>query len=98
MLDRGGLPAILETLNDGQPKLQQAYLTIIALLFASPTALAQHINKTNSLVPVSGISGGETSVTDAPFGRGSNKAPGECCILILRGLLFLWVLGAWVDT
>ena len=45
VLDRGGLPAMLETLNDGQPKLQQAYLNILNLLFAIPRDLAQAVNK-----------------------------------------------------
>ena len=41
VLDRGGLPAILETLHDGQPKLQQAYLNIINYLFSSREMLVR---------------------------------------------------------
>ena len=70
VLDRGGLPAILETLNDGQPKLQQAYLTIITLLFASPSALAKYTDKTS-------MSAMSAMPTEAPFGRGSSKSPGS---------------------
>jgi len=40
VLEVGGLPAILETLHDGQPKLQQAYLNILCVLFSSPARLA----------------------------------------------------------
>ena len=33
VLEKGGLPAIIDTLRDGQPKLQQAYLNIINIIF-----------------------------------------------------------------
>ena len=36
VLEKGGLPGIIEVLRDGAPKLQQAYLNIINMLFASP--------------------------------------------------------------
>ena len=49
VLDRGGLPAILETLNDGQPKLQQAYLNVINFLFASRVKVVEWYNKTKKL-------------------------------------------------
>lgn len=39
VLEKGGLPAMLETLQDGLPKLQQAYLNIISFLFCSPARL-----------------------------------------------------------
>ena len=42
VFDKGGLPAMLETLNEGQPKLQQAYLNIINLLFCSHSELVEH--------------------------------------------------------
>jgi serine/threonine protein kinase len=47
VLDRGGLPAILETLNDGQARLQQAYLNIVNLLFAQPAAVSAAVKATN---------------------------------------------------
>ena len=40
VLSKGGLPALLETLHDGQPKLQQAYLNIISVLFVSASKMA----------------------------------------------------------
>lgn len=40
VLSKSGLPAMLETLHDGQPKLQQAYLNVIAVLFVSGARMA----------------------------------------------------------
>jgi hypothetical protein len=36
VLERGGLPSIIEVLRDGPQKLQQAYLTVINLVFSAP--------------------------------------------------------------
>ena len=36
VLEKGGLPIIMEGLRDGQPKLQQAYLNIINTIFSNP--------------------------------------------------------------
>jgi len=37
VLEKGGLPVIIDTLRDGPPKLQQAYLNIINIVFSSGT-------------------------------------------------------------
>ena len=34
VLEKGGLPGIVDTLRDGQPKLQQAYLNIVNIIFS----------------------------------------------------------------
>jgi hypothetical protein len=36
VLEKGGLPILLEGLRDGQPKLQQSYLNIINTIFSNP--------------------------------------------------------------
>jgi len=77
VLDRGGLPAILETLNDGQPKLQQAYLNVLNMLFALPTELAEAVNKgAQAIAPATS----PLNCNDAPvarvFSRASNSVPG----------------------
>jgi serine/threonine protein kinase len=70
VLDRGGLPAILETLNDGQPKVQQAYLNILNLIFCLPAELALATNDPDKQ---------DTAIspkTARAFIRTGNSAPG----------------------
>ena len=73
VLDRGGLPAILETLNDGQPKLQQAYLNVLNLLFALPAELAKAIKKD---IQVEAPTASPLNKAARVFSRASNTVPG----------------------
>ena len=44
VLEKGGLPGIIEVLRDGPAKLQQAYLSIINLVFTIPLQLPNNIS------------------------------------------------------
>lgn len=43
VLEKGGLPVIVDTLRDGPPKLQQAYLNIINIVFSSVAATTEDV-------------------------------------------------------
>jgi serine/threonine-protein kinase ULK4 len=101
VLDRGGLPAILETLNDGQPKLQQAYLNVINLLFASREQVVRWYRKRQqatgqggdhdmddddmSAMDTSTDPFGDTPVSVSILDRGRSAAAGEEDLRSVRG-------------
>ena len=68
VLEKGGLPAIIDTLRDGQPKLQQAYLNIINVIFCpiNVIKIAQSAKKDIAVSP-SKSNSKKSSNSSSPF-------------------------------
>jgi len=68
VLEKGGLPAMIDTLRDGQPKLQQAYLNIINIIFCpiNVMKITQSPKKESITSPSKGNSIKKTG-TSSPF-------------------------------
>ena len=76
VLEKGGLPAIIETLRDGQPKLQQAYLNIINIIFCpiNIMKITQSTKKESVVSPTKGNAIKKTGST-SPFNSAAALTP-----------------------